>query len=252
MAKCLKLKNKTIGRIKMNKAKEIAQKIMEFTKAKSIFLYGSRARDDFYDESDYEIGILMEKDRYISRAEIKNYLNEKGVNVFPFHYEDFIKGNPDTPFQKSIYMREIIEAGKTLTGEKIIENLKPPEIRLLDIIQDVRFNLGYALAATHSYRNGDNATARLHFAKSCLFGTRNYIAFKTSKFVISYDDILNISKKLDLKEYKDLPAYAYEMRKREVEIDDKKLFQNISYLNKFIENELLLAFTNEGNVTIIK
>jgi hypothetical protein len=235
----------------MEKAYKIAQELINFTKARSIFLYGSRARSDFYDESDYEIGVLMEKDNYISRAEIKNHFKEKGINIFPFHYEDFIEGNPDTPFQKSIYMRDIIETGKTLAGEKIIENLKAPEISLLDIIQEVRFNLGYALAATHSHRNGDNATASLHFAKSCLFGTRNYIAFKTGKFVISYDDILEASKNLDLKEYKDLPDYAFQLRKRGEKIDNKKLFQNISYLNKFIECELIDTFSEKGNIILI-
>lgn len=231
----------------MDKAEQVAKELLKFTNAKSIFLYGSRARADFYAESDYEIGVLMEKDKYVSRAEIKNHFSEKGVNIFPFYYEDFIAGNPDTPFQKSIYMREIIEAGKTLAGEKVIENLKAPEVKLLDLIQDVRFNLGYALAATHSYRNGDNATTSLHFAKSCLFGTRDYLIFKTGQFLISYDDILNASKKLDLQEYKDLPDYAFQMRKRSADIDDKNLFQNISYLNKFIEAELLSVFEKTGN-----
>lgn len=236
----------------MDKAEQIAQELLKFTNAKSIFLYGSRARADFYTESDYEIGVLMEKDKYIGRAKIKDRFNEKGVNIFPFYFEDFIVDNPNTPFQKSIYMREIIEAGKTLAGEKVIENLKPSEIRLVDVIQDVRFNLGYSLAATHSYRNSDNATASLHFAKSCLFGTRDYIIFKTGMFLISYDDILSGSKKLDLQDYKDLPDYAFRLRKRSEEIDDKKLFQNISYLNKFIENELLTVFERDGNIVLVR
>jgi predicted nucleotidyltransferase len=236
----------------MEKAQKIAEEILKFTDAKSIFLYGSRARADFYPDSDYEVGVLMEKNKYVSRDEIKKHFTIKGVSIFPFHYEDFITGNIDTPFQKSIYLREIIEAGKTLAGEEIIENLKLPEIKLLDILQDIRFNLGYALASTHSYRNGDNATASLHFAKACLFGTRDYIIFKTGKFLISYDDILQASKELDLQEYQDLPVYAFRLRKREIDIDDRKLFQNISYLNKFIEKQLLDIFRKEGDKILIK
>ena len=102
----------------MEKAEKIAQELLKFTNAKSVFLYGSRARADFYAESDYEIGVLMEKDKYVGRAEIKNRFSEKGVNIFPFYYEDFIAGNPDTPFQKSIYMREFVEPGKPLSGDK--------------------------------------------------------------------------------------------------------------------------------------
>ena len=235
----------------MDKVEQIAKELLKFTNAKSVFLYGSRARTDSYIKSDYEIGVLMTKESYVSRTEIKNRFNEGGFNIFPFYYEDFIAGHPDTPFQKSIYMHEIVKAGKTLAGEKVVENLKPPKIRLLDLIQDVRFNLGYALAATHSYRNGDGATASFHFFKSCIFGTRDYIVLKTNNFLISYDDIINASKKLDLQEYKDLPEYAFQIRKRDVDIDDAKLFQNISYLNKFIENELVSTFKKEGNKILI-
>jgi predicted nucleotidyltransferase len=236
----------------MDKIQEIADDLLKFTNARSVFLYGSRARDDFYSESDYEIGVLMDREKYIGRAEIKEKFNVKEVNIFPFYYNNFIAGNPDTPFQKSIYMREIVEAGKTLAGEKIIENLKPPAISLFDIMQDVRFNLGYALAATHSFRNGDNITVALHLAKSCLFGTRDYIIFKQNKFLISYDKIVDASKELDLQEYQDLPAYVAKLRKGEAEVDEKYLFQNISYLNKFIENELMTAFREKGDLLLIK
>ncbi len=236
----------------MNNIQQIISDLLKFTNAKSIFLYGSRARADFYSESDYEIGVLMEKNKYVSRTEIKDYLKTKEVNIFPFIYEDFIAGKADTPFQKSIYMRQIIEAGRTLAGEKIIENLKPPAISMLDIIQDVRFNLGYALAATHSYRNGDNATASLHLAKSCLFGTRDYIIFKIQEFPISYDEIINASNKLDLGENKELPIYAYKLRKQEVNLDEAILFKNISYLNQFIEKQLLEVYKEKGNITLFK
>lgn len=97
----------------MEKVQQIGNDLIKLTSAKSVFLYGSRARTDFYEESDYEIGVLMEKDKYIGRSEIKKHFNLKGVNIFPFYYEDFVAGNPDTPFVKSIYMKEIIEAGKT-------------------------------------------------------------------------------------------------------------------------------------------
>jgi predicted nucleotidyltransferase len=232
--------------------KQLADEIIKLTGARSVFLYGSRAREDFYSGSDYEIGVLMEKEKYMHTSEIKKHFDYEGVNIFPFYYEDFVAGKPDTPFQKSIYMREVVGEGKTLSGEEVIEGLKPPPITLLDVIQDVRFNLGYALAATHSYRNGDNGTASLHLAKSVLFGTRDYIIFKIQQFPISYDDILDNSKDVDLGEYKELPEYAFRLRRREEDIDVKKLFQNISYLNKFIEAELLKTFDETGNIVLIK
>lgn len=233
------------------KALKIGKDLLEFTKARSVFLYGSRAMADFYGESDYEIGVLMDRDKYLGRSEIRKTFNIPGVNIFPFYLDNFIQNNPDTPFVKSIYIREIILAGKTITGENIIENLKAPEIKVLDVIEDLRFNLGYSLAATHSYRNGDNETASLHLAKSCLFGTRDLIILKLQQFPVSYNEILEASKKIDLQVYSELPEYCYKLRKREVEIDDKNLFKNISYLNQFIENQLLEFYEKNGNVVLI-
>ena len=236
----------------MEKEQKIADDLLKFTNAKSVFLYGSRARTDSYAESDYEIGVLMEKNKYIGRGEIKKQFNFEGVNIFPFYYENFIEYNPDTPFVKSIYMKEIIEAGKTLAGEKIIENLKFPSIKLLDIIQDLRFNLGYSLAATHSYRENDKINASLHLAKSCLFGTRDLIILKNKKFPTTYDNIIEESKKIDLGEYNELPIYAYKLRKRETELDEKNLFKNISYLNKFIEKQFTDIFNAQDNIILIE
>ena len=232
---------------------KIVANLMAFTNAKSIFLYGSRARDDFYPESDYEIGVVMNSDKYIERAEIKKQFNIEGVNIFPFIYEEIIVGTLDTPFQKSIYLKELIEGGRTIAGEKIIETLSPPTIMLLDVIQDVRFNLGYSLAATHSHRNNDNETATLHFVKSCLFGTRDLIIFKNKKFLISYQNIVSISKNLNLpEEYAYLPDYALELREKKIPIEPNNLFRNISYLNKYIEKSLVETFKKEGNMVLIK
>lgn len=232
--------------------RNLADELINYTKARSVFLYGSRARTDFYADSDYEIGILMEKDKYIGRSEIKSKFNFKGINIFPFYYEEFIAYNPDTPFVKSIYMREIIEAGKTLAGEKIIENLKPPGIKLLDIIRDLRFNLGYSLAATHSYREGDNINASLHLAKSCLFGTRDYIILKLKKFPIPFDDIVELAKSLDLNYYSDLPFYAHKLRQRKEVLNERNLFKNISYLNQLIEKELMEVYGKQGDKVLIE
>lgn len=172
--------------------------------------------------------------------------------MFPFLYEEFVEGNIDTPFQKNIYIRELSESAKTVSGERVVENLEKPEIAMLDLLQEVRFNLGYALAATHSYRNGDKDTASLHFVKSCLFGTRNYIIFKTKKFLVSFDEAVEESRRLDLGEYKDLPQYAGDLRRRKAVLDSSLLFHNISYLNNFIEKQFLEEFKKSGNEVYIK
>lgn len=231
----------------------VLDKIEKLCSPISIFLYGSRARKDCLNRSDYEIGVLVKKNKYISRSKIKTVIEEKGFNVYPFKYEDFIKGKLDTPFQKSIYLREIVKAGKTLRGKKIIEGLKAPEIKVLDIIQDLRFNLGYAFASMHSYRNGDKFTASYEFYKSCMFGLRDFEILKLKKFVVSYDDIYKLSKKLKLnKEYSDLIYVAYKSRQGKKKYQYNDIFTNISFINNFIEPRIFDYFKKNGNKILIK
>ena len=237
----------------MKKLNIVLDKIEKLCNPISIFLYGSRARIDYLNRSDYEIGVLMKKNKYISRSKIKVGIKEKGFNVYPFKYEDFIKSELDTPFQKTIYLREIVEAGKTLRGEKVIENMKTSEIKVLDIIQDLRFNLGYAFASMHSYRNGDKLTASYEFYKSCMFALRDLEILNLKKFVVSYDDIYKLSKKLKLsKEYKDLIYTAYKARQGKEKFQYKDIFTNMSFLNNFIEPQIVEYFKKNGNKVLIK
>lgn len=236
----------------MNKLDNVLNKLQNFCKPVSIFLYGSRARNDFLRRSDFEIGVLMLKKNYIRRNKIKKAINKKGINIYPFVYEDFIKYKIDTPFQKSIYLSELILGGKTLRGKKVIENMKPPEIRVIDIIQDLRFNLGYAFASMHSYRNGDKFTARYEFFKSCLFGTRCLEILKLKKFPISFDDIYKFSKKLNLGEYNSLVSTAYKLRQGKTKFKEEDIFKNISYLNEFMELQIIKYFKGNGNKILIK
>lgn len=230
----------------------VLNKIEKLCNPVSIFLYGSRARSDYLNRSDYEIGVLIKKDKYISRSRIKKEISEKGFNIYSFKYEDFIKGKLDTPFQKSIYLREIVEAGKTLRGERIIENMKAPKIRALDIIQDLRFNLGYAFASMHSYRNGDKFTASYEFYKSCMFGLRDLEILKLKKFAVPYDDIYKLSKKLKLnKEHKDLIYTAYKARQGKKKFQYNDIFTNISFLNNFVEPQIVNYLKKNRNKTLI-
>ncbi|MEK6872612.1 MAG: hypothetical protein AABW90_01205 [Nanoarchaeota archaeon] len=108
---------------------EIIQKLNKEFNPVSIVLYGSRARTDFLDRSDYEIGLFCSQNHLVTWNDIIQVVNKRGTNIYPFVYEDFLEGKFDTPFQKRIYAREIIVAGKTLSG-KNIQSLSPSEIRI--------------------------------------------------------------------------------------------------------------------------
>jgi len=235
----------------MNDLNDVLDKIETFCKPMSTFLYGSRARTDFLEKSDYEIGVLMYEDKYVEGSDIRKKINEESFNIYPFKYEDFIKRKIDTPFQNSIYLRELIGTGKTLRGKKVIESMKLPSISVIDIMQDLRFNIGYALASIISQRNADFKTASMGFYKSCLFGTRNLIILTLKKFAFTYDDIYKFSQEINLAEYENLVLIAYNLREGNSTYEDNHLFQNISFLNKFIEPKIVEFFEKYGNKTLI-
>ena len=216
----------------------------------SIFLYGSRARTDSLSRSDYEVGVLYKRDKKISRSELKEINPYKDVVLYPFEYEDFLAYKIDTPFPENIYFRELIETGKTLYGEKVIENLEPPKITTLDLLQRIRFDTGFALAAILSKRNGDEITAATEFPKSCLFGVRCLIILDTKNFPLTYDDIYEQSKKLDLGEYREVVDHAFAVRKGE-KIDENFLYRNVSLLNKVIKNRILELLRKDGDKILI-
>lgn len=236
----------------MNKLNIVLDKLEKLYSPVSIFLYGSRAGKDFLPTSDYEIGVLMRKKNYVRRSEIKKVIHEKGISVYPFEYERFIKYEIDTPFQKSIYLRDLVIGGKTLRGQKLIENMKLPPIRVIDILQDLRFTLGLAFASMHSYRNGDKFTSSYDFYKSCFYGLRCLEILKLRKFVTGYGQIYHLSKRLKLGEYKDLVLTAYKIRHHKAKLWENDIFQNISFLNRFIEPRILEYFEKNGNKILIK
>jgi predicted nucleotidyltransferase len=205
----------------------------------SIFLYGSRARTDAKEDSDYEIGVLLESGKYVGRTELRKAIgNKKAFSLYPFKFEEFVKYNPDTPFNKNIYVYELLTSAKTLRGQKIIENLAKPEITNLDLLQDAQFNLGRALTATVVARDGHIASATWTFYKSCLFGLRDLIFFETGNLARTYEEILEQGLALVSDEYKPLIQSAYDARQGK-EIDTNYFFKNISFLNQFVIPKIL-------------
>ena len=212
----------------------------------SVFVYGSRGRGDHKPDSDYEIGVIFEDEKYVSRRVIHKVINLEKVRIYPFKLSAIKSGEIDTPFQKNIYMRELAEAGKTISGEKIIENLESKKITTLDLIQRIRFDIGYALAAVLSDRSGDLETAHEEFSKSCLFGLNSLIILKLRKFIVGYDKIFELKNEvLDKEEYLDVVKIAYSLRGGETEIPSDAIFRNISFL-QYVENEIISEFSSNG------
>ena len=229
---------------------DIVEKITQKASPSSIFLYGSRARDDATKRSDYEIGVLFTEDEYINRSALRGIITNENISIYPFEITQFKQGELDTPFNKRIYVRELVVAGKTLYGEQVIENMPIPSISAVDILADVQFNLGYALAATIANRDGATTTANLLFYKSVFFATRALIILEQKKMFITYTDIYQASKQLELGDYAKVLDAAHKARNDRA-YDIHMLYKNISYINQYILPKIEQQCTENAHQIIL-
>lgn len=229
---------------------KIVQELQQFSPY-SIFLYGSRGRGDNKDDSDYEVGVIFEDDKVIRRSELHKKVNLDSVRIYPFKLSEIESGELDTPFVNSIYLRELVEGGRTIFGEKVVEALNPQPITTLDLIRRVRFDVGYALAAILSCRTGDLETAYEEFSKSCLFGLRTMIILRQGKFIVGYDNIYEERiAVVENPEYLAVIEAAYSLRVGAKSIDSNLLFDNMSFLD-YVEKAVLEVLGKKGNVALV-
>lgn len=214
-------------------------------------MYGSRGRGDNRVDSDYEVGVIFEDDKAVTRSELHEKIKLESVRIYPFKLSEIRSGILDTPFVNSIYLRELIEGGKTIHGEKVVEKLTPQPVTTLDLIRRIRFDIGYALAAILSSRTNDTLTAYEEFSKSCLFGLRTLIILRLNKFSVGYDKIYEQRAEVtDNPEHLAVIEAAYSLRLGAKSIDSNLLFDNISFLD-YVENEILKALEQKGITELV-
>jgi predicted nucleotidyltransferase len=219
---------------------------------KSVFLYGSRGRGDYRPDSDYEIGIIFDDEKYVQRSDIHAAISNPKVKAYPFKWSELLHGTFSHVFQKSIYLREIIKAGRTLAGEHLIEQIPPPPITILDLIQRHRFDIGMALAALLSFRAGDMQTSMEEFSKSCLFGLRTFEILELKTFPVGYREIYELSGDIVTEpEYRAVIDAAHAQREGGQVPSIDILYENISLLDTFIEPRIIAAFKSSGNKDIL-
>lgn len=227
---------------------KVVSKIEGVCHPESIFLYGSRARGDFVYNSDFEVGVVLAEENYIGRSALKEAVADADISVFPFRLEDLKNGSPDTPFNKNIYLRELKETARTLSGESIVENLEVPDISDVDLVSDAQFNLGMALSAVLVERGGDVETASPMFYKSCLFAAQALLIKTNQIFPKSYSEIAESARDiggLD-SEYVTLIENAIAARNGEREPETGDLYRNISFINQVVMPSLRDSIQEEA------
>lgn len=212
--------------------KKILEKIWKESKPVSIFLYGSMARDDFETDSDYEIGVVYEKNNKWSRQQLGEINTLKSVKIYPFILEELKKGEIDTPFPKAIYLQTLLKSSVVLYGKDLKKIIKDFKINKEDLVESVGFSLGRAYGAVVSSRQNDWMAVRDSFTKSALYGLQVLIYIKKNKLVFSYKDIKEESIDLVDDEYKSLIDHVIEVRKGDEVVMTPMLYKNISFLNR--------------------
>ena len=228
----------------------LLKKINDNLNPESIFLYGSMARTDWVKDSDYEVGILYLPNKKISRSELKQINPINDLHLYPFNYDEFLTNDLDTPFPKAVYMWGLIAKGKTLYGKKIVENLKLPNITLIDLLEEATFQLSRAYTAVLSERENDLVNARAGFSKSTLYSARVLLLLENNEFPIEYDQIIKKSLNLHLdEEYKLLIKHAYDVRLGAT-LDLRMLYKNISFINKVVIKKIKDRLKNGNSIVL--
>ena len=217
---------------------ELSQDIWTEFSPESVFLYGSRARWDFQDYSDYEIWVVFKDEQYVSRTKIRELVDSPLVKVYPFRLTQIQGSTIDTPFQKNLYMWDIKTYGENLFWGLDINNIAVNSITTLDLMQDIRFQIGLATSALIAYENWNKQTSENLFYRSCLYWARVLLILEKEEFISWYANIYSQVSNIDLWEYDELVKRAFSIRIWENELLWNYLFKNISFLNQFIEERL--------------
>jgi predicted nucleotidyltransferase len=215
-----------------NEIQAVLEKIWTETNPESMFLYGSSARDDFDEASDFEVGLVFQKEKKVPRSELAKYHDFKNLKLYPFVLEELEVGKIDTPFPKAIYLSSLRDGGKTIFGKEVREIIKEVKIDMIDLVESLGFSLGRAYCAVVSSRQNDMVAVQENFSKAVFYGLQIKIFLKTNKLVHSYEQIV---KEIGIREDIELIENAMKVRKDISSIEIPMLYRAISFLNEILE-----------------
>ncbi len=211
----------------------IIDRVEREAKPISIFIYGSRARSDFKYDSDYELGVIFKRGKRWEHLQLTELHNNPNVNIYPFVLEDLKQYKIDTPFPKAVYLKELVQESVTIAGDRVIQGLDSPEIKLSDLAEVITFETAYALGALLSTRKNDLFTASIQFTKAIFFAVRALVILESGKFPLTYKEIYEESKKLSFLDdnAKKVINHANDVRSGEP-IQSELVYKSLKFLNQ--------------------
>lgn len=154
----------------------------------SVFLYGSRARGDAMESSDYEFAALYREGHLVSRSQLvvpAEMLDgvEHRLAIYPFGLSDISEGRIETPFPTSIFLNELHDTAVGMLGLSPQEVISPPPVRVADSVADCFLAGGRTLAGLDSARIGDLRAARRQVRKARYTALRTAILLRDGRLL---------------------------------------------------------------------
>lgn len=216
----------------------------------SVFLFGSRARGEHKPSSQTELGLFFRDDIPPSKGYFDRLVSPPNdVELFPYKFADFKNETLIIPFQRQLYLYEVISQGVTLQGQELLGTCAPPKVTNLHLSQDIKFWQGRASDALVCHRANSTQLASVLFSKSMIAGIRDLMILERRCFPNRRSEIIQWAMEIDDSTMVDLLTKAESARDGE-EVPFDTLLQGVHFLTQVVETKILDSLS-KGEVVLL-
>ena len=197
----------------------IIKNLVEF-KPRAVFVYGSHARGEAKPNSDVEIGVVFDDNKYVKKDNIDEKCKPKNVNIYPFKYSELVAAKPNVPFPQTIFVYELVHTAKVLWGEDVMKHIKAPNITVKDLKERIGFDNGVVLTCL---KTGQQDMA----IKSCIYAFKTLTQLEKGVWPLTYKETFEYMRAV--KGYEELVKELYEARFHNARF--RQYFKCLSFIN---------------------
>jgi hypothetical protein len=202
---------------------------------RSVFVYGSRARRDADEHSDLELGVIPHAGCDLGRGRLASAFAPIQARAYVFSEDDLRAALFRVPFAKALLQRELAQTGITVFGDQIIEGLAPVEITALDVLREVRFQIGRCFEGLMECRADADELARESWIKSCWYGARSLLLLEGLGLVVERRHIRDLIKQVSPQGHV-LVTRAVRAREGQLRIPEQDFYQLLDFLTEDVES----------------